>query len=113
MKRAIVLIMALAMSVVGFVGFAVAADDGSTPYPGYTGDPFTQDPTELITQEYFGNEWVNTIPKGPKKIKSPFDHHGYIAGSPLQLTPYDGPKGIYSYHKQLGENSPRARFSTV
>jgi hypothetical protein len=118
MKRAIVIILALAMSLAGFVGFAAAADDGSTPYPGYTGDPFTTNPMDLITQEYFGNEWVNTIPSGVRNhrgqlIMSPYEHHGYISGSPLQLTPYDGPKGTYSYYKQLGERSPRAKFFNI
>lgn len=95
----------LVLSLVG-VGPAVFADPGSTPYPGYTGDPYTRDPTELITEEQFGNEWVNTTLKGPKGIQCPWEHHGYIAGSPAQLTPYDGPEGIYDYFAQLAAGSP-------
>lgn len=76
------------------------------PWEGYTGDPYTQDPTELMTKEYFGNEWVNVIPDDPS-VPSPYDHHGYIAGSPAQLTPYEGPEGAYDYMATLAESSSR------
>jgi len=81
-------------------------------YEGYTGDPYTRDPTELITKEYFGNEWVNTIPDDPS-VTSPWEHHGYIAGSPLQLTPYDGPGGTYDYFATLAKDSPRVTMWNI
>jgi len=109
------------LSLVGF-GLPAFADPGQPPYPpdpnpgepydGYTGDPYTRDPTELITKEYFGNEWVNTIPKA-KNVTSPWDHHGYIAGSPLQLTPYDGPGGTYDYFTTLAKDSPRVAMWNI
>lgn len=96
----------------------VLSDEGDTAYPGYTGDPFTQDPLELITQEYFGNEWVNTIPSGVyngggQLIMSPYEHHGYMAGSPAQLTAYDGEMGTYAYFKMLAERSPRVKMWNI
>ena len=96
----------------------VLAGEGDTPYPGYTGDPFTEDPLELITQEYFGNKWVNTIPSGVyngdgELIMSPYEHHGYMAGSPAQLTAYDGEMGTYAYFKKLAERSPRVKMWNI
>jgi len=104
----------LVLSLVGFglPAFADPGDDGGTPYPGYTGDPYTRDPTELMTQEYFGNEWVNTIPDDPS-VTSPWEHHGYIAGSPLQLTPYEGPGGAYDYFATLASDSPRVAMLNI
>jgi len=129
LKRILSISMAfcLILSLVAFAGpvasveHEVAYPDDPTPgepYDGYTGDPYTRDPTELMTKEYFGNEWVNTIPRdiyndANELIMSPWEHHGYIAGSPLQLTayvPYDGPGsnlGTYDYFAQLAERSPR------
>ena len=104
-------VLILSLLSFGLPAFADDPDPGE-PYPGYTGDPYTRDPTELMTQEYFGNEWVNTIPDDPS-VPSPYDHHGYIAGSPAQLTPYvpyDGPGGEYGqydYFTQLADSSPR------
>jgi len=95
----------------------VSKEDGGVPYPGYTGNPYTKNPTELITQEYFGNEWVNTIPPAGGGVMSPYEHHGYIAGSPAQLTPYvpyNGPggdnPGTRDYYVQLAERSPRVKM---
>ncbi len=117
MKKSFSILFAcvLVLSLVGF-GLPAFADPGQPPYPPdpnpgepywkYTGDPYTRDPTELITKEYFGNEWVNTIPKA-KNVTSPWEHHGYIAGSPAQLTPYDGPEGTYDYFATLASDSPR------
>jgi hypothetical protein len=115
MKRTVLFMfgVVLVTALVGFMTPAFAFPGGDTPYPGYTGDPYTQDPTELMTQLYFGNEWVNYIPKGPRKVLSPFQHHGYISGSPLKLTPYEGGKGTFSYFEQLAKNSPRAKFWTI
>lgn len=136
MKRILSTLLAFGL-ILSLVAFAVPvlADEHEVSYPddptpgepydGYTGDPYTRDPTELMTKEYFGNEWVNTIPSGiynddatPKLIMSPFEHHGYITGSPLQLTPYvpyDGPgsnAGQFDYFYQLAERSPRVTFWT-
>lgn len=93
-----------------FPAFAATANDGSAPYAGYTGNPETKDPKELITQEYFGNEWVNTIPDGIKGIPSPWDHHGYIAGSPKRLTTS---KEMYDYYTKLAEKSPRVKLINI
>lgn len=117
----VLLTCVLMLSLVGF-GLPAFADPGQPPYPpdpnpgepydGYTGDPYTRDPTELITKEYFGNEWVNTIPDDPS-VTSPWEHHGYIAGSPLQLTPYDGPGGTYDYFATLASDSPRVAMWNI
>ena len=118
MKRKMFGILSACVLVLSLSGFAVPAfaDSGQPPYPEdpapdepywrYTGDPYTRNPTELITKEYFGNEWVSTIPDDPG-VTSPWEHHGYIAGSPLQLTPYEGPEGTYDYFATLAEESPR------
>jgi len=117
----VLLACVLILSLLSF-GLPAVADPGQPPYPedpdpdepyeGYTGDPYTRDPTELITKEYFGNEWVNTIPKA-KNVTSPWEHHGYIAGSPLQLTPYDGPGGTYDYFATLAKDSPRVAMWNI
>jgi len=136
----ILVVLALVFSLVGFV-VPVFADPGaqhgkpvpevgpvepvypddpnpSVPYDVYTGDPYTRDPTELLTKQYFGNEWVNTIPDDPS-VTSPWEHHGYIAGSPLQLTayvPYDGPgsnAGTYDYFATLASESPRVTMWNI
>jgi len=117
----VLLACVLILSLLSF-GLPALADPGQPPYPedptpgepyeGYTGDPYTRDPTELITKEYFGNEWVNTIPRA-KNVTSPWEHHGYIAGSPLQLTPYDGPGGTYDYFATLASDSPRVAMFNI
>jgi hypothetical protein len=113
----ILFVLVLVLSLVGFAVQALAAPDndgdpkppGPPIYPGYTGDPWTRNPMELITQPYFGNEWVNTLPYDPS-VPSPYEHHGYIAGSPAQLTPYWGPNGTYDYFKTLAKASPRVKM---
>lgn len=120
MKKVFSILFACVL-VFSFVAFGLPAfaDPGSIPYPedpdpgepweGYTGDPYTRDPTELMTKEYFGNEWVNTIPDDPS-VTSPWEHHGYIAGSPAQLTPFTGPEGTYDYFATLASESPRVKM---
>lgn len=111
----ILLAFAFCISIFAPPAFAEQVSDGSKPYPGYTGNPYTKDPKELMTQEYFGNEWVNTIPYNIRNhkgelIPSPWDHHGYIAGSPARLTPY---AEIYDYFRQLAERSPRVAMWNI
>ncbi|VFU12014.1 conserved exported hypothetical protein [anaerobic digester metagenome] len=99
--RGLMVILLILNLSLGSASLALAQDDGSTPYNLYTGDPYTKDPRELITQEYFGNEWVNTIPsKG--KVPSPYDYFGYLPGSPLRLTPYTE---MYEYYSALARSS--------
>ncbi len=99
--RSILFVFLILSLSVGSVSLALAQDDGATPYPLYTGDPYTKDPRELITQEYFGNEWVNTIPS-KDKVPSPYDYFGYLPGSPLRLTTY---KEMYAYYSTLANSS--------